>query len=62
MLAKLEDLQRKANANWHEMNDAQKQELMNHVFKIAITREKANESAFDLMSDLYDRLKKESAE
>lgn len=57
MLAKLEDLQRRANANWNEMTDSQKQELMNHIFKIAITREKANDSVFGLMSDMYDRLK-----
>ncbi|GEQ32185.1 hypothetical protein B795N_00670 [Marinilactibacillus psychrotolerans] len=62
MLAKLEELQRRANASWDEMTDSQKQELMNHIFKIAINKEKANDSVFDLMSDIYDRLKKESAE
>lgn len=62
MLAKLEELKRKANASWDEMTDSQKQELMNSVFKIAISREKANDSLFDLMSSMYDQLKEEEDE
>lgn len=62
MLTRLEDLQRKTNDSWAEMTDAQKQQLMNSVFKIAITNEKANDSVFSLMSDMYDQLKGEKAE
>lgn len=62
MLEKIKRLQQRANDNWDEMNDSQKQSLMNVVFEIAINKEKANDSAFGLMSDMYDRLKKESAE
>lgn len=62
MLAQLEELQRKANANWDEMTDSQKQELMNRIFKIAISNENSNDLAFGLISDMYDRLKEEDAE
>lgn len=60
MLEQLEKLQRKANANWGDLKDSQKCELMNLVFRIAIDKEKATEETLDLMFDLYDRLKKES--
>lgn len=62
MIERLIDLQLKMNERWSEMTDTQQQDFMNKVFEIAITNEKANDSAFKLMSDIYDQLKEENVE
>lgn len=62
MLEKLKRLQLYANENWEGMNDTKKHKLMNSVFEIALRNEEANDSAFELMSDLYEKIYKESAE
>lgn len=62
MEEKLKRLKLYANENWEGMNDTQKQKLINQVFEIAIINEEANDSAFELMSSLYEKIFKENAE
>lgn len=62
MLERLKRLQLYANENWEGMNDTKKYKLMNSVFEIALRNEEANDSAFELMSSLYEKVYKESAE